>query len=68
MSARKPSAAERAVILAFAAGLNPSDAEHATRRTVDEAILDCEREGWIAPSHTPEWYEVTAAGREAVKR
>lgn len=64
MTARKPSAAQRAVLLAFLADLNPFDAENMTRNQVAEAWGECEQEGWI--DH--ETWTLTDAGREAIRR
>lgn len=68
MSARKPSAAQRAVIADVEAGLDPclgflGSAREGRRRTA----RSCIRAGWIVERMEPV-LRATPAGREAVRR
>ena len=62
MSARKPSAAERVVMLSILEGASPYDAEDMTTTEIARVLDECEAMGWIDDNH-----ELTDAGRESVR-
>ena len=66
MSARKPSAAQRAVLLATIERKSVSDLQREAPMTYGDiaaAVAACKAAGWIAEDGT-----VTPAGREAARR
>ncbi len=60
---RKPSAAERVVLLSILDGASPYDAEDMTRDEIARTLDECEAMGWIDDNH-----EATPAGRQAARR
>lgn len=59
---RKPSAAERMVLLSILDDASPYDAEGMTRDEIARTLDECEAMGWIDDNH-----EATPAGREAAR-
>ena len=68
MTARKPSAAQLAVLLSLAEGRDPLEGFTGNAKTGRaRTIYSCERAGWIMMTMTRN-PPLTPAGREAVRR